>query len=319
MDSTGPMLPVVLIAVSKEQWLASALGSDRFAVIQVPSGALALEVARDVRPDVIILEATLPDMSGIDACRSLHAELHIGHYVPILVVTNDPPTPEQRVTALRAGVWDFLGYPRDSEELSLTLQIYVQAKRNIDVALADDLTDPMTVVHGRAVLARRARELGALMARRHGALACIVFAVETEPMTPQVLNAVVRAARVSDVVGMFGPTEFAVLAPATDHVGAVRLAHRVADALRDATTNGSPLVPGTTLRVGYDAVANLKYSPSDPVDLLIRANTAVRTGTPEPDAPWVRRFESVPTPASPTAQPRNTPPRIVADARRSFP
>ena len=318
MDPTTSMPPVVLIAVSKEQWLASALGGDHFAVIQVHTGALALEVARDVRPDVIILEATLPDMSGIEACRSLHADLHIGHYVPILVVTHDKPTPEQRLTALRAGVWDFLRYPRDSDELSLTIQAYVQAKRNIDVALAEDMMDPTTVVHGRAVLARRARELGALMARRHGALACVVFAVEPELVDPQVLHAVVRAARVSDVVGVFSPTEFAVLAPATDHAGAVRLAHRVAEALREATTGGTPLVPGTTLRVGYDAVANLRYSPSDPVDMLVRANTAVRTGTPEPGTPWVRRYDGPATTVSGApAQPRTTPPGIVADIRRS--
>jgi PleD family two-component response regulator len=322
MASIAEMPPVVLIAVSKEQWLATALrGGDRFAVIQVHTGALALEVARDVRPDVIILEATLQDMTGIEACRLLHADLHIGHYVPILIVTHDKPSPEERVMALRAGGWDFLRYPRDAEELSLTLQTYVQAKRNIDVALSDDLIDPMSVVHGRAVLARRARELGALMARRHGALACVVFSVDMEPADPQVLNAVVRASRVSDVVGVFSATEFAVLAPATDHVGAVRLAHRVADALRGATEEGTPLLPGTTLRVGYDAVANLKYSPSDPVDLLIRATTAVRTGTPEPSAPWVRRYDAPPASgASRPAQPRTTPVGIASDAtRRSSP
>jgi PleD family two-component response regulator len=322
MDPTLTMPPVVMIAVAKEQWLASALGGDRFAVIQVHTGALALEVARDVRPDVIILEADLPDMSGIEACRSLHADLHIGHYVPILIVARDTPTPEQRVTALRAGVWDFLRYPRDPDELSLTIQVYVQAKRNIDVALADDLHDPLTAVHGRAVLARRARELGALMARRHGALACLVFAITTEAVDPDVFNAIVRAARVSDVVGAFSPSEIVVLAPATDHAGAVRLAYRVADALREATASGPPstppLVPGTTLRVGYDAVANLRYWPSDPVDLLIRANAAVKNGIPEPGAPWVRRFDGAPTAAtSGPVQPRTTPPGIVSDLRSS--
>jgi PleD family two-component response regulator len=314
------MPPVVLIAVSKEQWLASALGGDRFAVIQVHTGMLAREVARDVRPDVIILEAALPDMSGIEACRLLHADLHIGHYVPILIVARDKPTPEQRVTALRAGVWDFIGYPREPEELSLTLQVYSQAKRNIDVALADDLMDPTTKVHGRAVLARRARQLGALMARRHGALACVVFAIDTDPVDPKVPSLLARAARVSDVVGAFSATEFAVLAPATDHAGAVRLARRGAEALQEATAGGAPLVPGTTLRVGYDAVANLTYSPTDPVDMLVRANAAVRGGAPEPGAPWVRRFAGAGTaPAGGPSPSRATPAPAASDTRRPSP
>ena len=318
MNTQATMPPVILLAVSQEQWLASALRGDRFAVIQVHSGALARDVARDVRPDLIILESALPDMSGIEACRLLHADLHIGHYVPILIVARDKPTPEQRVTALRAGVWDFLRYPRDPEELILTLQVYVQAKRNIDVALADDLADPMTAVHGRAVLARRARELGALMARRHGALACVVFAIETDPVDPKVASVLVRAARVSDVVGALSATEFAVLAPATDQAGAVRLAHRGADALQEATSGGAPLVPGTTLRVGYDAVANLKYSPTDPVEVMVRASSAVRSGAPEPGAPWVRRFDGVPpVPAAGPALPRATPVAVAPDTRRT--
>lgn len=147
------MPPTVLIAVPEEQWLASALGGDRFAVIQVRTGMLAREVASAVRPDVILLEADLPDMSGIEVCRLLHGDPHIDHHVPILVIARDHPTPEQRVTALEAGVWDFLRYPRDPETLSLTLEVYAQAKRNIDVALADDLMDPGTAVDGRAALA----------------------------------------------------------------------------------------------------------------------------------------------------------------------
>lgn len=316
MDATT-MPPVVLIAVSKEQWLASALGGDRFAVIQVHSGMRAQEVARDVRPDVIILEATLPDMTGIEACHMLHADLHIGHCVPILIVARDQPTAEQRVTALRAGVWDFLRYPRDPDELSRMLQVYVQAKRSIDVALADDPADPTTAVHGRAVLARRARELGALMARRHGGFACVVFAIDTDPVDPNVPSLLARAARVSDVVGTLSATEFAVLAPATDHAGAVRLARRGADALQEATAGGAPLLPGTTLRVGYDAVGNLTYAPTDPVGVLVRATAAVRTGVPEPGAAWVRRFDgTAPTPPGSPLTPNVARVAAVPDIRR---
>ena len=47
------------------------------------------------------------------------------------------------------------------------------------------------------------------------------------------------------------------------------------------------------LQIGYDAVPNLKYSPIDPVVLLLRATTAVRTGIPEPGCSWMRRFNEV--------------------------
>jgi len=268
------------------------LESDRYVVFQAPTGTLALEMAREVRPDLIIVEADLPDMTGIEACQMLRSDVRIVHNVPVLILTPDKPTSEQRVAALRAGAWDFLCYPGgDPGQLSLELRTYVQAKRNIDVALAEAVVDPTTGLLSRPGLARRAKELGGLMARKHGGLACIVFAVETDPTASKVGSVVARTARVSDVVGAMGPTEFAVLAPATDDVGAVKLAQRLGGILRDTIGGGGRLAPGTTLRAGYEAVSNLKYSPIDPVELLTRATAAVRAGKPEPHCPWVRRFD----------------------------
>ena len=297
MTTTALAPPLILVAASPEHSLSSVFVGRPYVVVQVHTGTLAVEWVRDVRPDTIILDADLPDMSGIDACRLLHSDLRIGHSVPTLILAPNKPTPEERVAALRAGVWDFLPYPPDPGELLLSLETYLQAKRNIDVALAG-LVDPATGLHTRSALARRARELGALMARARGGLACVVFAVAADPADPKAGSVVARSARVSDVVGTLSPTEFAVLAPGTDHAGAVKLAHRIGDALRDA---GS-------VNVGYDAVPNLKYSPIDPVALLLRATTAVRTGTPEPGCAWMRRFDNAKAAAPEAGSPPRTTP-----------
>jgi DNA-binding response OmpR family regulator len=283
--------PVVLIAVPENHSLATALEAHEYAAIEVHIGGLAIACARDLQPDVILVGAELPDMSGIDACRLLQSDLRIGHGVPIVILASDPPTSEERVAALRAGAWDVLPHSGDTEELSLKLQTYVQAKRNIDVALAGGLVKPTSGVCSRPALARRARELGALMARERGALACVVFDLETGPGGPYAGTLVVRTVRVCDTVGAWSPTEIALLAPATGHPGAVKLAQRVATALGMATDTGQ-LAPGSTLRAGYDAVGNLTYSPLDPFELLSRAATAVRSGTPDPSVPWVRRFDA---------------------------
>ena len=155
------------------------------------------------------------------------------------------------------------------------------------------------------------------MTRKHGGLACIVFDLDPDPADPRAGNLLVQTARVSDVVGALSPTEFALLAPATDHVGALKLVHRAASALRGAVGGGAP---EATLRCGYDAVANLTYSPIDPVSLLARAAAAVRNGKPEPDAPWVRRFDgNVPAGQDSWAPARNSGGVSVPAARRSLP
>src|SRR6267378_3873196 len=250
--SSTPDLPVVLVAIRRDRSLMRALGPIGYVVIESPSGGRALERARETRPDVIILDTELSDLTGLEACRLFRGEPHIGRNVPILMLTSGPPTPEQRVTALRAGVWDFLPYGADGHEMSLKLETYIQAKRNIDATLAEGLFDPTTGLHSRPGLARRARELGALMARHHGALACVVFAVDGPP-DPRAGNLVAQTARVCDVVGSLGPGEFAVLAPGTTDAGVLKLAQRVVSVLCAPPGGGTnPATPGPTLRVGYD-------------------------------------------------------------------
>jgi PleD family two-component response regulator len=317
--STGTSVPpVVLIAAAQQPLLASALKDNPYAaVVQVHTGTLALQWAPDLRPDTIILEADLPDMSGTAVCRLLHGDPRIGHDVPIVILAPDQPTPEQRVSALQAGAWDYLPYPSTPEDLSLKLQTYVQAKRNIDLALAGGLFDPTTGLYSRPALARRARELGALMARKHGALACVVFALQTDAADTDAGSIVARTARVSDAVGALSPTEFAVIAPATDEAGAVQLAQRIADALCALPGAGGGLAPESALRVGYDAVANLTYSPIDPVELLARATAAVQSGIPEPHHRWLRRFDVGTGSTERGSTSRATPPGLVLNDRKA--
>jgi CheY-like chemotaxis protein len=291
--------PIVLLAVPLGHELERQLEKQRCALVRAVTGAAARESARELRPDIVLIAAELPDLPGIEVCRQLRRDPRVGHNIPMLIVTGDAPTPEQRVTALGAGVWDYLRHPLDDSELTLKLHAYLQAKRNLDVALAEGMVDPAAGVHSRPGLARRARELGALLARNHGALACVVFTLSPERADPKIPRLMAGAVRVSDVVSALEPATIAVLAPGTGQAGAVSLARRLHAAIHSWLGGAAgDAEPG--LRVGYEAVANLKYSPVDPVELLARAASAVRDGAPEPLHPWVRR-SSGPTAALPAS------------------
>src|SRR5438128_1599725 len=162
---------IVLIAGVQDPVLASLLEGDRYGVVQVPTGMLALEWARDFQPDAIILDNELPDMTGVEACRLLYGDLRIGGKVPILILAADGMSAEQRLSALRAGARDVLPRSHDSEDLLRKLQTYVRTKRAADAALGEGAVYATAGMHTRPGLVRRARELGALIARKHGALA----------------------------------------------------------------------------------------------------------------------------------------------------
>jgi CheY-like chemotaxis protein len=283
---------VVLVAQQSSRTLASTIEKRGYSVAMVTTSAEAISLARELRPDVIVLGSQLADVTGVEACQALRGDPFVARSVPILLVVEGSPTPEQRVTAVRAGAWDFLQVSDRPDAIAMKVDTCVLAKRNIDEAIATDLVTPDARLYTSDALAREARRLGALMTRVHGAIACVVFEWTDESPDPATGVLVARAVRTSDAVGALSPRRFAIVAPGTDSRGAVKLATRLGESVRSvvdelATRRGAS---STGLRViaGYDAVANVRYAPIDPVGLIASATAAVRNGTPDPEALWVR-------------------------------
>ena len=283
--------PLVLIA-NDQEWsarsLESILGPSGYSVVRAYTGQQALERAGASLPDLIILDAQMPDMHGFDVCRALRADPRFSSTTPIVITTSGPSGRTQRLEAYRAGAWEFLGQPLDGESLLLKLGTFLQCKEAVDELREENLLDTNTGLYNMRGLSRRAREIGSDALRRHDPLACVVFAPEPESATTgngdeevekisdQVGLLFKRAGRASDAIGRLGPTEFAVIAPATGPDAALRLVRRLSGAIE-----GSPVAHrggerAIRIRAGYCAVPDFAQSPVDAVELLLRATTALR-------------------------------------------
>jgi CheY-like chemotaxis protein len=72
-------------------------------------GAEAVRLAAETRPDLILMDIGLPEMSGLDAVRAIRAS---GATTPIVAVSSHV-MPGERDQALEAGCDDFVGKPID--------------------------------------------------------------------------------------------------------------------------------------------------------------------------------------------------------------
>ncbi|HEY8258180.1 MAG TPA: response regulator [Gemmatimonadales bacterium] len=305
----APSAPLVLIA-NDQEWsarsLESILGPSGYSVVRAYTGQQALERARTTHPDLIILDAQMPDMHGFDVCRALRADPHFGDTTPVVITTSGPSGRTQRLEAYRAGAWEFLGQPLDGESLLLKLGTFLQCKRAVDDLREENLLDPGTGLYNMRGLSRRAREIGSDALRRRDPLACVVFAPESESETEtaddevervsdQVGLLFKRAGRASDAIGRLGTSEFAVIAPATGPDAALRLVRRLSGAIE-----GSPIAHkggerSIRIRAGYCAVPDFAQSPVDAIELLLRATTALRDLRRNGSGERIRAFEQVPT------------------------
>lgn len=81
---------------------------DGFAAAGANSGAEGLAMAAATKPAAIVLDVSLPDMDGFEACKALRAQ---GVKAPIIMLTGAAQEEEQQVRGLDAGANDYVLKP----------------------------------------------------------------------------------------------------------------------------------------------------------------------------------------------------------------
>ena len=88
------------------------LKQEGFSVTHVDEGPIALEIFSEEKFDLIILDLMLPEISGLDICRSIRKESD----VPIIMVTAKDSEAD-RVSGLELGADDYVTKPFSVREL----------------------------------------------------------------------------------------------------------------------------------------------------------------------------------------------------------
>lgn len=106
------------------RYLAEAMTS--FSVIEARNGREALELARQHRPHIIILDYMMPEMDGLEVTRALRSHPPTSR-IPVLFITaNAENLP--RLQALEAGVNEFITKPFSTVELEARVRNLVRQK-----------------------------------------------------------------------------------------------------------------------------------------------------------------------------------------------
>jgi PleD family two-component response regulator len=108
---------------------ADALARRGYATVQAETGQRALETVNGERPDLVILDARMPGLDGLDVVRRLKENPFTRH-IPVLVVSGDS-TPSQ-VESLRSGADSYLGKPFPAEELVARVETLLRASSPVN-------------------------------------------------------------------------------------------------------------------------------------------------------------------------------------------
>ena len=108
--------------------LHDALDESGYTVLVATSGETALQRAAQALPDVVLLDAVMPGMSGFEVARRLKAEAATAH-IPIIFMTGLTDT-EHVVAAFEAGGADYVTKPIRPKEVLARIAAHVQSARH---------------------------------------------------------------------------------------------------------------------------------------------------------------------------------------------
>jgi two-component system response regulator MtrA len=128
LDGLEPAARRILIAdpdARLRREIAAACRQDGFDVLEVSTGQDALAAFAAGRPTVLLLEVTLPDMSGFDVCRELRRQ---GDDVPIILISARSEEIDV-VVGLEIGADDYVTKPVRLRELTARIAANLRRAR----------------------------------------------------------------------------------------------------------------------------------------------------------------------------------------------
>ncbi len=121
MEGKGARLILLVDDDRKNLSLLEAILSPHgFKILKAASGKEALELFKEFRPDLILLDIMMPEMDGFEVCRrirQMQGQLH----VPIIMVTALEETSDKE-RAAEAGADDFISKPINKTELIIRIR-----------------------------------------------------------------------------------------------------------------------------------------------------------------------------------------------------
>lgn len=117
---------VVEDEISLQETLSYNLKKQGYTVHTAATGGDALKSARELKPDLILLDIMLPEMDGFEVCRTLRQEMN----TPVLMLTARDDEID-RVVGLEVGADDYLTKPFSMRELMARVKAMLRRVRLI--------------------------------------------------------------------------------------------------------------------------------------------------------------------------------------------
>ncbi|MFN6540036.1 MAG: GGDEF domain-containing protein [Nostoc sp. EkiNYC01] len=274
--------------------LRNFLEREAYQIVEAQNGIEALRVFNQLHPDIVLLDAIMPDMDGFECCTQLQI-LDSSKHTPVLMITGLEDE-ESVDRAFEVGAMDYVTKPIHWPVLRQRVKRLIQQSQlqqkleAVNFELQRLVTiDGLTEVANRRGFEEYFYQEWQRMKREQRPLSLILCDVDFFKSyndtyghrvgdrcllkIAQAIKDIVK--RPGDLVARYGGEEFAVILPNTDTEGATHVAEKICDAVRTLAIphQNSQVSPYVTMSAGF--ATEIPQPNSDLEEMIAAADRAL--------------------------------------------
>jgi DNA-binding response OmpR family regulator len=163
---------------SNRNILGQELTHEGYSVVAASGGREALKKVESSRPDLIILDYMMPDLSGLEVLKELRKR---ENDTPVVMITAYG-TMERAVESMKEGAYDFITRPFEPDHLALVVRKALERqrlKRGVEI-LSDEVQQRYRLVVGQSAAMKQAVDLAKKAASSNATVLLLVRAARAK-------------------------------------------------------------------------------------------------------------------------------------------
>ena len=106
------------------------LNTAGYNILQAATGRDSLRLAREKRPDLMLLDVLLPDLNGMEVCKQIKADPDLRD-IFVVLISGGATSATHKVEGLESGADDYMVKPMDPEELLARIRTIVRLRESM--------------------------------------------------------------------------------------------------------------------------------------------------------------------------------------------